>query len=102
MSSNVSTKKVGVAKKKKKRNYGGRPKSPHADKIRCWHRYDQPTLDKLTEVREAMCGDVPFFFHGHIDDSSVIAALIHKAHHEVQKKTFDVNDYILVAAPTAK
>ena len=96
MPSNVTTKKVGKVPGKKKGKRLGRPVTPGlADKIRCWHRYDQPTLDKLTLVKEAMLKDVPFFFHGHVDDPSIIAALICKAHQSVLDGSFKVSDYII-------
>ena len=89
----VSTKKVSKKTKTKRK---GRPKTPGlADKIRCWHRYDQATLDKLTVVKKAMLQDVPFFFHGHVDDPSIIAALICKAHLQVKEGSFKVSDYII-------
>lgn len=93
MPSTVSTKKISAKKKGKKI---GRPKTPGlADKIRCWHRYDQDTLDKLQIVKNAMLKDVPFFFHGHVDDPSIISALILKAHKEVGEGSFKVSDYII-------
>ncbi len=95
MPSTVSTKKISATKKKSVKRKG-RPKTPGlADKIRCWHRYDQETLDKLEAVKQAMLQDVPFFFHGHVDDPSIIAALICKAYQQVKEGSFLVNDYII-------
>lgn len=99
MPNTVSTKKVGkVSGKKKGKRMGRRPTPGLADKIRCWHRYDQETLDKLEVVKNAMLKDVPFFFHGHVDDPSIIAALICKAHQQVKEGSFKVSDYIIDAA----
>lgn len=101
MPSTVSTKKVGKVPgkapgKKKSSRRTGRPRIPGlADKIRCWHRYDQRTLDMLDEVRLAMLKDIPFLFHGHVDDSSIIAALICRAHAKIKDGSFKVSDYII-------
>lgn len=74
----------------------GRPKTPGlADKKRCWHRYDEATLKKLQEVKEALLANVPVLFHGSVDDSSVIAALIEKAH--VDCMNGNIADYMVVA-----
>lgn len=93
MPNTISTKKPSGKKRGKKM---GRPKTPGlADKIRCWHRYDQATLNKLAVVKEAMLKDVPFFFHGHVDDPSILAALICKAYQQVKDGSFKVSDYII-------
>ncbi len=75
-----------VKKKTVKKNDKDQPK-------RVWHRYHPETMAALHELREEIKLQIPFFVHGHIDDPSIITALIHKAHGDMRKGKFNVQEY---------
>ena len=87
----VSTKKVSRKKKSP-----GRPRNEElAKKKRIWMRFDDQTLEQIERIKTEMLKQIPMLFHGHVDDSCVISALVHKVHCDLVRGDFAPGDYLL-------